>query len=823
MSTSQIYTISRIAEIIKAEYIPGMPEMPVEHLLTDSRRLLNPQTTLFFALKAKKDGHLYVPELYEKGVRNFVISDRSVPKNKFVEANFLLVEDTLVALQDLAAYHRRQFSYPVVGITGSNGKTTVKEWLYQALSGSSERSVLRSPRSYNSQIGVALSVWNMAEEYNLALFEAGISKPGEMEKLEQIIKPDIGILTNIGAAHDEGFRDRNEKITEKLKLFKDVKLLIYNPAYFAGYSGPVPGIKKFTWSFDASADLRVKDIRRHELKTTIEWTCNQLNGELEVPFTDAASIENVMTCTCLLFHFDFSPDEIAELMSRLQPVAMRMELKKAINNCLLVNDSYSADLDSLPIALDFLDQQQEHRRKTVILSDILQSGRSAQALYKHVAKLLAYKGIDRLIGIGKQISAHAELFQMEKTFYPDTKDFIKHFSPELFHNEAILLKGARIFEFEKISRLLEQKVHETILGIDLDAMIHNLNVYRSHLKPGTKIMAMVKAFSYGSGSAEVARLLMYSRVDYLAVAYADEGTDLKAAGIHTPVMVMSPEESAFDAIISTNLEPQLYNFRVFEAFVNALKDKNIKEYPVHLKLDTGMKRLGFEQADVPKLEELLRGNEFIRVKSIFSHLAASDERDQDAFTQIQIALFDKLSSALIESLGYPVMRHIANTAAILRFPEAQYDMVRLGIGLYGIDSSGILSSRLLNVGTLKTTITQVKDLSAGETVGYGRHGKASGKRKIATIKIGYADGYSRLFSRGKGYVMIKGKPAPVIGNVCMDMTMVDITGIDAHEGDEVIVFGEKPAIAELAAWAGTIPYEILTNVSQRVKRVYYYE
>lgn len=790
------YTIAQIAAVLQVKGDLPFPEMPIRHLLTDSRQLQQAAPTLFFALKAHKNGHDYIPALYAAGLRNFVISD-VMDTQQYPEANFLQVSDTLEALQSLAAYHRSQFSYPVIGITGSNGKTMVKEWLYQLLS--PDYTIVRSPKSYNSQIGVPLSVWQMTEHDTLGIFEAGISQPGEMGRLAQIIQPTLGIFTAIGEAHDEGFANREEKIKEKEKLFADAQHTI--------------GL-----AIDEFQDVRTLSKKN---TTYIQATYKAKHYSIEIPFIDQAAIANAITCWRLMFHLGYEHTIIQERMQRLHPVAMRMELKQGINHCSVINDSYSSDLNSLSIALDFLNQQQQQVNKTVILSDLLQTGKSEEELYQTVADLLKSRHINRLIGIGEAISQQRHLFPDTAVFYASTAEFIQAFSTQAFRDEIILLKGARSFAFEQISRLLEQKVHDTVLEVNLNALVHNLGYYRSLVQPTTKIMAMVKAFSYGSGSFEIANLLQFHRVDYLAVAYADEGVELRKAGITLPIMVMSPEVSTFETMIAHHLEPELYNFRILESFEEVLQQQNCSSYPVHIKLDTGMKRLGFEEQDIPALQQHLKGNQYLQVKTVFSHLAASEAVEHDDFTKMQLALFLKMSDALQQVVPYKLSRHISNTAAIARFPEAQLDMVRLGIGLYGIAAAG--TENVQQVGTLKTTVTQIKKMAAGTTVGYGRRGKTERETVIATVKIGYADGLFRALGNGKGFMNINGQQAPIIGSVCMDMCMLDVTGLQVAEGDEAIVFGAHPSIEELATAAGTIPYEILTSVSQRVKRVYYYE
>ncbi len=825
------HSISTISSVIKASLSGnGNTNTGIKNLLIDSRNLSNAETSLFFAIKGEHhDGHAYLFDLYEKGVRHFVVS--SLPQNQhiFNDSIFLLVTDTLLALQALCTFHRKQFKIPVIGITGSNGKTIIKEWLYQLMR--EDKNIVRSPKSFNSQVGVPLSVWQMTEENNLGIFEAGISKTQEMNLLEKIIQPTIGLITNIGQAHDENFENQNQKVNEKLKLFIHSEVLIYCKDYLLVHNEITVNkafreLKVFTWSRKLRADLLIGRITKSSADTEIQGVYKNDFVQITIPFTDEASIENAIHCWAMLLYLGYENTLIAERMRFLSPIAMRLELKEGINNCSIINDSYNSDLGSLAIALDFLNQQKQHPKKTLILSDILQSGRNEETLYKEVAELIHKKGISRLIGIGKGISNQAKQFNVEKTFYKSTEDFLKQFNNSFFREETILLKGARAFGFEAISKIIQQKAHETVLEINLNAIVHNLNYFRSKIKSDTKIMAMVKAFSYGSGSFEIANILQFHRVGFLAVAYADEGIELRKAGITMPIMVMNPEEQSYDAMIQYNLEPEIYSFRVFNLFEETLKRSehdHTHPVPIHIKLDTGMHRLGFDEAEVNELIVRIKNNKYLMIKSVFSHLAAADEAEHDDFTRNQIKKFNEMSEKIRSHFTYPIMKHLLNSAGITRFPEAQFDMVRLGIGLYGIGVNVQEQTQLQNVSTLKTSISQIKNIPANETIGYSRRGLAIRDMQIATVPIGYADGLSRKLSGGKGKMFVKGKLAPIIGNVCMDMCMIDITDINANENDEVIVFGEAYPITEVAKDVGTIPYEILTSVSRRVKRVYFQE
>ncbi len=825
------YQISHIARIINAESIIA-EDVLIEHLILDSRKVYSPASSLFFAIEGiRRDGHQFIPELYKRGVRNFIIS-RKIETGEYPEANFLLVNDTVIALQQLAAHHRQQFGIPVIGITGSNGKTIVKEWLYQLLH--EDYIIVRSPKSYNSQVGVPLSVWQMNPQHTLGIFEAGISEQGEMLRLEKIIQPTIGILCNIGEAHSEGFNDEEHKFREKLTLFRNCKELIGKETDFENRRDVIDllgeDLKILTWGTGNQCYFIVHDIKKNKQDTAITISRKSLEYRISIPFTDEASIENAITCCCVLLLWKMDAATVMERMNKLHPVNMRLELKKGINHCAIINDSYSADLSSLEIALNFLDQQSTGDKKTAILSDFLQSSLPADILYNQILESLIKHKVSRVIGIGEKISANLLHFlagtgkKILVELYTSTEEFIHQFRSSHFKEEAILVKGARTFAFEKIVQLLEQKVHQTLLEINLNAIAHNLKEYQKIVKPSTKVMAMVKAFAYGSGGAEIAGILQYHKVDYLGVAYADEGVDLRKAGITLPIMVMNPEENAFESIIENNLEPEIYSFELLHSFDKFLQQEGLQQYPVHIEIETGMNRLGFAVNDMEKLAAALQSTPSFKVQSVFSHLAASEEMTQDEFTLQQFKLFDAASKELEHKLGYTFIKHIANSAAAIRHPQLQMDMIRLGIGLYGVDSSNSGSLNLQTVATLKSTIAQVRLLKKGESVSYNRKGHIEKDSMIATIRIGYADGYPRRLGSGAGKVLVKDKLAPVIGTVCMDMFMIDVTDIPGvQEGDDVIIFGNQLSVQQVAKWAETIPYEIMTGVSQRVKRVYFEE
>ncbi|HMG67501.1 MAG TPA: bifunctional UDP-N-acetylmuramoyl-tripeptide:D-alanyl-D-alanine ligase/alanine racemase [Chitinophagaceae bacterium] len=818
------YNTGDIKSIVGGKILQNPAETTIEYLLIDSRRLYAPSVTLFFALVGKRrNGHQFISELYKRGIRNFMVSD-PVKAAEYPDGNFILVDDTLEALQKLAAFHRKKFNIPVIGITGSNGKTIVKEWIYQLLN--EKFNIVRSPKSFNSQIGVPLSVWQMNEHHELAIFEAGISEPGEMEKLEKIIQPTIGILTNLGEAHSENFENREEKLKEKLKLFKHTgKVITKGDDAWVTRQMIKEGMNNFFWGKNKNSELEVISIEKENQRTGITVSYKLEVFTFFIPFTDDASVENAITCCSLLLYAGMERVYVEKKMSELQPVSMRLELIKGINQCSIINDSYSADLNSLNIALNFLDQQSAGTKRTVILSGFLQTGLPEKKLYDEIASLLRTRHVDKVIGIGKNITAF--LRKDEKIvyqFYDSTEDFLHQVRSSQFKEETILVKGARIFEFEKIVHALEQKVHQTVLEINLNAIVHNLNAYQKFLKPATKVMAMVKAFAYGSGGAEIAGILQFHKVDYLGVAYADEGVELRKAGINLPVMIMNPEESTFDAIVENNLEPDIYSFDVFNQFDSYLKKAGLQQYPVHIEIETGMNRLGFDLTEIKKLANVLNQTGSFKIRSVFSHLAASEDPLEDEFTFLQHKKFTEAAMELEGLVGYSFLKHISNSASIVRHPQLEMDMVRLGIGMYGVDSAGTNSLDLQTVATLRSTIAQLKHLKKGDTVSYNRKGKVERDSVIATIRIGYADGYTRRLGNGIGKMLVGGQLAPVIGTVCMDMTMVDVTDIpNVKEGDEVIVFGKELSIKQLAEWSGTIPYEIMTGISQRVKRVYFEE
>lgn len=822
-----IYSISEIAKVLKIKEVHN-PDLSISHLLTDSREVFNPEQTLFFALKTpNNDGHKFVDELYILGVRNFVVQTILPEWKNLKGINLLHVKDSLLALQKVATFHREHFKIPVIAITGSNGKTIVKEWIYQMLG--SEKNITRSPRSYNSQLGVPLSVWQLTENSELGLFEAGISMPNEMTRLQKIIQPTIGVFTNIGDAHQENFRDLKQKCLEKLELFVNCDVIICeegNKLLDECMEATCLSQKSFTWSYNnrSTSPLLILKVEKLETRSLITYSFLGLPFTVELPFTDDASIENVTSSIAVALYLTTSIETIKEKVKQLEPVAMRLDVRRGKNNNIIVNDTYNSDINSLKIALSFLGQQsaEDSPKRTLILSDILQSGFSDEALYKSVSDLADSANIGRIIGIGHHISDQQNLFaNIPHIFFDSTEDFITSGIWNEFHEETILLKGSRNFEFERITELIEQKNHETVLDINLDAILHNYKFHRSRMNPETKIICMVKADAYGSGSEEVAKILQYHKCDYFAVAIAEEGVILRKAGIKTPIIVLNPEVAGFNQLFESYLEPEVYNFRILDAFIKEAQRRGISDFPIHIKMDTGMHRLGFAEEDLPLLIERLKSQQALKVKSTFSHLAASESWVFDDFTTEQISLFKKLATTLQSGLNYPIWRHILNSAGIERFPEEQMDMVRLGISLYGISASGL--DGLRNVCTLKTTILQIKHLKKGETVGYGRRGDLDHDASIATIRIGYADGLSRQFGNRNGHVLVKGHLVPIIGNICMDLSMIEITGLDIKEGDEVVIFGDQLSVIDQAKKINTIPYEVLTSVSSRVRRIYFRE
>ena len=821
------YSIEKVTTLIGARRY-GHSEGNIRWLLTDSRSLCFPEETLFFALKTQRnDGHRYIDDLYRRGVRHFVVEQ--VPEHYdtvYPEADFLRVPHTLAALQRLAERHRDEFDVPIVGITGSNGKTMVKEWLYQLLLPSQK--IVRSPRSYNSQIGVPLSVWLLNEQTEVGIFEAGISQPGEMYALRDIIQPTIGVLTSLGAAHQENFRSMEEKCMEKLELMHDTEAMVYcsdNDTVSRCIRRMQYKGEKIAWSqCDEQAALFVKEIAVKSPETRITYIWQEEENCFSIPFIDEASIENAITCAAVALHLGLTPGQLADRMPKLEPVAMRLEVKEGQRGCVLINDSYNSDINSLDIALDFMNRREVGRgglKKTLILSDIFQTGSSPEALYAQVSELAVKRGVEKFIGIGPELSAQADRIQIaDKSFFVSVPHFLSSEAFSGLRNELILLKGARPFGFDQITEQLEQKVHETILEVNLNAVVENLNYFRSFLKPDTKMVCMIKADGYGAGAVEIAKTLQDQRVDYLAVAVADEGVTLRKAGITANIMIMNPEMTAFKTMFDYDLEPEVYSFRLMDALIKAARKEGITGWPVHIKFDTGMHRLGFDPVDdIFKLIDRLKHQNAIIPRSVFSHFVGSDSDGFDDFSAQQFALFDEGSRKLQSVFTHKILRHMDNSAGIEHFPERQMDMCRLGIGLYGVDPRD--NHILHTVSTLKTTILQMRHVPAGETVGYSRKGKIERDSVIAAIPIGYADGLNRHLGNRHGYCLVNGQKAEYVGNICMDVAMIDVTDIPCAEGDQVEIFGEHLPVTVLSDTLDTISYEVLTGVSNRVKRVYF--
>lgn len=820
------YTIDNITALIGARRF-GSAEATIEWLLTDSRSLAFPETTLFFALRTKLgDGHHYIADLYRRGVRNFVVG--TVPENHnttYPDANFLLVVSPLKALQRLAERHREEYDLPVIGVTGSNGKTVVKEWLYQLLSPSMH--VTRSPRSYNSQVGVPLSVWLLSEHSQVGIFEAGISQPGEMQALKAIIQPTIGVMTNIGPAHQENFATIQEKCMEKISLFKDCNAVVYSAddpiisecmatSFFTGDT--------LAWSTrNADATLFIRKIEKQQCSTLISYRYIGTEHSISIPFTDDASIQDCIHCLAVCLYLHISAEEISQRMAQLEPVAMRLEVIQGVRGCTLINDAYNSDVASLDIALDFMNRrpEQENKPKTLILSDILQTGLQSDELYAQVADMIASRGINHLIGVGTEISAaHSAFKDCQKTFFPSSNALLESGLLDTLNHEIVLIKGSRKFGFEQIAAALSLRVHETTLDVNLEAIAENLNFYRSFMQPDTKITCMVKASAYGAGSVEIAKTLQDRGVDYLAVAVADEGAELRRAGITTGIIVMNPEMTAFNTLFQYDLEPEVYSFKLLNALVRAAEKQGIQAFPVHIKLDTGMHRLGFNPlTDIPQIIDHLKHQTAIVPRSVFSHFVGSDSPDFDEFSAHQFQIFDKASRQLQQAFPHKILRHICNSAGIERFPERHLDMVRLGLGLYGIDP--IDNRRLHNVTSLRTTILQIRNVPKGDSIGYSRRSFVRRDSRIAAIPIGYADGLNRHLGNRGCYCLVNGQKAPYIGNICMDVCMIDVTDIPCQEGDSVEIFGDNLPVTVLSDVLDTIPYEVLTSVSNRVKRVYF--
>ena len=821
------YSILEIADIVKAK-TGNLTTATVNTLLIDSRSLTYPESTLFFAIRTKSnDGHKYIKQLYDKGVRNFVVE--YIPEEKFDDnTNFVIVKDTLSALKQVAKYHRQRFNIPVIGITGSRGKTTVKEWLYQLLR--DDYNIVRSPRSYNSQIGVPLSIWDIDDNSEIAIIEAGISQRNEMSTLADIIKPTITVITNIGNEHAEGFDSIYEKSTEKLRLSESSECVIYNSNDSVIYSGIINlgyGTQEICWSkSNTDVPLFISSVIKHKNSTTINFSFLLSDKSITIPFTTNYAIENAINCLATLYSLKIEiNDNIIQRFAKLTPVGTRIDVSEGVNQCLIVYDTYTCDYKSLAQSIDFTNRRATAiRTSTVILSDVLEENIPEKEVYQNIANLLKIKNIKRLIGVGEKISKYADLFKCDARFFTSTEEMAKNLSQSDFSNELILIKGAPEFNFSLINEKLEARQHETVLEVNLDALVNNFNFYKSHLKPDTKIVCMLKASGYGAGSYELAKTLQNHGANYIAVAAHDEGIDLREAGITMPIMVLNPKVVNYKSLFDNHLEPEIFSFEMCQEIIHEAQKFGIENYPIHIKIDTGMRRLGFIYEELPQLIELLKSQTYIRPASIFSHLATADDFAKTDYAQQQFDYFDKCSELFCSSFDTPIMRHILNTDGIVRFPEHQYEMVRLGIGLYGIPTLGNdYDSSLRPVSSLHSVIIQIREWEAGSTIGYGCKGVLKRKSKIATIPIGYADGFNRRLGGGVGEIYINGKKVPTVGNICMDLFMADVTDADCKIGDKVEIFGEHITANEIADKLGTIPYEVLTSVSTRVKRIYYRE
>ena len=827
------YSITEIANVLEVTGGQIIDEDAiVSQLLTDSRSLTAPEETIFFALRtANDDGHNYIPDLFDKGVRNFVVASDYYALPECTGANYLAVESPLDALQALVTFHRRRFrELPVIGITGSRGKTTVKEWLYQLLK--DDYRIVRSPRSYNSQIGVPLSLWDIDNNTDLAIIEAGISTTGEMDNLQAMIRPTIGIITNLGSEHNDGFSSMEQKAQEKAKILFNCECIVYCADDPLVTHTIAPLVESdvalgMSWSRNhCDAPLQVDGADRDERSTTLHYTYNDEPGSVTIPFTADRDLDNAITCLAVLLHLGIGSDAIAERMAALTPVGTRLNVIEGVNNCTVIVDSYTSDYNSLTPALNFMTRRAGNRPSTVILSDLGTESYSGDELYIRVSELLKTKRVNRLIGIGKEMCRYRQYFEgmPMARFFHDTQEFINDVAKGDFEDETVLIKGDPSYGFSQIIDLLEAKQHITVMEVDLNALAHNFKFFKSLIKPGTKTIGMVKASGYGAGSYEIAKTLQDCGCDYLAVAVHDEGVDLRKASITMPIIVLNPNGVNYKAMFQYKLEPELYNLDMGRELIKEGRKYGVKDFPVHIKIDSGMHRLGFTREQLPALIEMLRQQDVIKPASVFTHLAVADEPDQDAYTQAQFDYYDECSHELQQAFDHQILRHVLNTSGIVRFPERQYDMVRIGIGLYGIRTLFDGSEDVLKpVSALRSIIISIKEWPAGTTIGYGRHGLLERDSRIATVNIGYADGFDRHFGNGRVSMWVGGKLCPTVGNVCMDAVMIDVTDVPCKVGDTVEIFGEHVPVEQLSEARGTIPYEILTSVSPRVKRVYYRE
>ncbi len=819
------YSISKIANILG---LKSTADQNISTLLIDSRSLTEPSVSLFFALKTpNNDGHRYIKDLYSRGVRSFVVNYIPEDMQNVDDANFLVVPSVTQALQAIAQYHRNELEATVIGITGSRGKTIVKEWLFQLLN--ADFNIVRSPRSYNSQLGVPLSIWEADQTTTLAIFEAGVSEPGEMALLEKMIKPTIGIITNIGDEHCAGFKSIEEKCNEKLQLMANAKTIIFDAddeIISKGIAALATDAKLLGWSRkNTDAPIFIKQSSANNSCATIEYKYNNIEGSISIPSNAPNDIENAITCIATLIALNINPATIADRFARLPHVDTRLNVIEGVNNCMLIYDAYTADFNSLSLALDFMNRRSTaSRTSTLILSDLQHQNCNLEELYSSVARLIKLKNITRFIGIGNELSHFKTLFDQNASFYRTTDEFLTKTSPSDFNNELILIKGSADYHFALLSEILEAKKHETVLEVNLDSLVHNFNYFKSKLKPETGLVAMIKASGYGAGSLEIAKTLQSQGASYLAVAVVDEGVELRRAGITMPIMVLNPRVINYRTLFAYRLEPEIFSFEMLEEIINEANKVGVTDFPIHIKLDTGMHRLGFIEKELPQLISILQSQHAVKPQSIFSHLATADCLDMDSYTEMQLDTFERCSSKIQQGFSHHILRHILNTAGILRFTDHQYDMVRLGIGLYGISPlDQALQAQLKPVSTLHSSIISIRTWDEGITIGYSRRGKVTKHSHIATVPIGYADGIDRHLGNGNASFIVNGVECPTIGNICMDACMIDVSNVDCKVGDTVEIFGPTALVTRLSDVLGTIPYEILTSVSQRVKRIYYRE
>lgn len=818
-------TLRKIAATLGIEQ--PIRDADIEILLIDSRSLTFPKTSLFFAIPTREnDGHRYVKELYDRGVRNFVVNRRPEEMAGIEDAEFLIVPDTVEALRKVS---RTLPPRPdcTVAITGSHGKTTLKEWLFQLLEPLA--GVSRSPRSYNSRIGVPLSLWEINDDTEIAIIEAGVSCEGEMQPLAELIDPDVVIITDIGPEHDAGFTSRESKAAEKALLARGprVKTVIYDADIeLVARSLKDVEAHRFTVSSESKdADVVITaTVPTSDGKTILEYCFKGKNYSLILPFAGAACVANARLALAFMLQAGYKPDIVADRFATLHPIATRLNVSEGVNGCSLIYDSYTSDYGSLLPAIDFLKRRVVVGNDTVlILSDLRHESRGRDA-YSDIARLVKAAGIDRFIGVGPELTAHQHLFPDSSRFFPSTDALLDSLSPSDFLCCSILLKGAPEYGFDRIFEMLEARKHETVLEVNLDAVVKNYNYFRSFLPPATGLIAMVKASGYGAGSFEIARTMQAQGASYLAVAVLDEGMELRRGGITMPIIVMNPKVVNYRSMFAYQLEPEVYSLEMLRDVIREAEKNDVSRYPVHIKLDTGMHRTGFTEEELPAVMDMINAQTHIDIRSVFSHLATADALDMDEYTLAQFDRFERYTQYMLSRSGKPFLRHILNSAGIIRFPQYHYDLCRLGIGLYGLNTlPPEIEKPLATVSTLRTVIINLRHWSKGECIGYGRRGQLLRDSDIATIPIGYADGMNRHFGNGAIKVLVNGKEAPTIGNICMDACMIDVTGIECAVGDSVEIFGPNLSIQRLADLLGTIPYEIATSVSPRVKRIYYRE